>query len=267
MTATTLTVPAAARAVEPVAGIPAGRLVSVELQKMFDTRAGFWLLASIGITSVLATAGVILWAPDEALTYDTFGAAIGFPMAVILPMIAILSVTSEWSQRSGLSTFTLVPHRGRVVGAKAVAAVLVGVVSMLVALAVGALGNLVGTAITGTDRVWDTDLAQMGSIILANVLGLLLGFGFGLLLRSSAAAIVAYFVYTLLVPTIFELLAATQDWFADLQPWIDFQFAQGALFDQVMTGERWAQLATAGAIWLLVPLVLGVLLLRRSEVK
>ena len=68
-------------------------------------------------------AAVILWAPDSELTYDTFAAAIGFPMSVILPMVAILSVTSEWTQRSGLTTFTLVPHRGRVIAAKAVATV------------------------------------------------------------------------------------------------------------------------------------------------
>src|SRR3712207_8360666 len=51
--------------------------------------------------------------------------AIGVPMTVILPIIAVLSVTSEWSQRSGLATFTLVPHRGRVLLAKAMAVVLV----------------------------------------------------------------------------------------------------------------------------------------------
>ena len=87
---------------------------------------------------MLATGAVLLWAPDGELTYDTFAAAIGFPMSVILPVVAILSVTSEWSQRSGLTTFTLVPHRGRVVLAKAVVAVGIGVVSMLVAMAIGA---------------------------------------------------------------------------------------------------------------------------------
>jgi len=46
-------------------------------------------------------------------------------------MIAILAVTSEWSQRSGLTTFTLVPSRGRVIGAKAIATIIVGIVSVL----------------------------------------------------------------------------------------------------------------------------------------
>jgi hypothetical protein len=84
-------------------------VTSVELRKMFDTRAGFWLTASIGITALLATTATILFAPDDELKYSTFATAIGFPMAVILPMIAILSVTSEWSQRSGLTTFTWCP--------------------------------------------------------------------------------------------------------------------------------------------------------------
>ena len=44
------------------------------------------------------------------------------------------------------------------------------------------------------------ELAQLWAIPLANVLGMLLGFTFGLLLRSSAAAIVAYLVYALVLP-------------------------------------------------------------------
>ena len=188
--------------------IPMTRVVSVELRKMFDTRSGFWLMASIVIASVLATGAVVLFAPDREITYNTFAAAIGFPMAVILPMIAILSVTSEWSQRSGLTTFTLVPHRGRVIRAKVVSAVTVAVVSMLIAFAVGAIGNLVGTAITGTSLVWDITLTEAAYIVLGNVLGLLIGFMLGVLVRNSAGAIVAYFVYSLLLPTVLGLLAA-----------------------------------------------------------
>ena len=97
--------------------IPMSRIVGVELRKMFDTRSGFWLMATIAIGALLATGAVILWAPDDQLTYSTFASAIGFPMSVILPMVAILSVTSEWTQRIGLTTFTLLPSRGRVIGA------------------------------------------------------------------------------------------------------------------------------------------------------
>ena len=119
MSTATLEAPtqSASRRVAQTLPIPTSRLVGVELRKMFDTRSGFWLMASIGIACFLATTATILFAPDSELTQDSFSAAIGFPMAVILPMVAILSVTSEWTQRSGLTTFTLVPHRERVVGA------------------------------------------------------------------------------------------------------------------------------------------------------
>jgi hypothetical protein len=153
MTATATPYVRAPRAV--VHRVPLSRLTRVELRKMFNTRSGFWLLASIVIASLLAAVAVILFAPDGQLTYSTYIKAIRLPIAVILPIIAILSVTSEWSQRTGLTTFTLVPHRRRILAAKAISSVTVGVLAVLVALAIGALGNLVGAGVTGTALVWD----------------------------------------------------------------------------------------------------------------
>jgi ABC-2 type transport system permease protein len=247
--------------------IPMSRIVKVEFRKSFDTRSGFWLLASIGILAVIATGATILFAPDDALTYGNFAAAIGFPMAVILPMVAILSITSEWSQRTGLTSFTLVPHRGRVILGKAYVAAIVGTVSMLLAGAIGALGNVLGTSINGVDTTWDVSVLEFGYIILANLLGMAVGFMLGVLIRNSPGAIVAYFVYSLLLPTITSVLAETQEWFADKQPWVDFNYAQGALFDGDMGAEQWAQLGVTGLFWLVIPLTIGVWSVLRSEVK
>ena len=248
--------------------IPATRLVQVELRKMFNTRSGFWMLVSIGVLSVVATGAVIIFAPDRAITYESFATAIGFPMSVILPMIAILAVTSEWSQRSGLTTFTLVPRRGRIVIAKAVATLIVGIASMAIAFAVGALGNVLGAAINGTDAVWNVSLAHAGQILLGNLVGMSIGFTLGVVLRNSAAAIVGYFVVSLVLPGILELLALVRDWFNDLQPWIDWNYTQVTLFEGITnTGEEWAQLGSTTMIWIVVPLVVGLLFLRRSEVK
>ncbi|MCW2850216.1 MAG: hypothetical protein JWR90_4190 [Marmoricola sp.] len=249
------------------AGIPMTRLTSIELRKMFDTRSGFWLMASIGIAAVLATGAVILFAADSDITFNSFAAAIGVPMTIILPMIAILSVTGEWSQRSGLTTFTLVPHRGRVIGAKAISAVGVGVVSMVIAFTIGAVGNLLGAAVTGNDLVWDLSLANLFYIAVANVLGMLMGFMLGVLIRNSPGAIVGYFVYSFLVPTLSGLLAASQDWYHDVQGWFDFQFSSSQLFDGALTGQEWAHLGVSGLIWLIIPLTVGLVLVMRAEVK
>ena len=247
--------------------IPLSRIVTTELPKMFDTRSGFWLMASIGILALLASTAVIAFSSDDGMTYSAFATAIGYPMTVVLPIIAILSVTSEWSQRSGLTTFTLVPQRGRVIAAKAIACVGVAIATIPLAFAVGALGNIVGTTIAGIEPVWDLTVTNMATIVLANVLGLLVGFMLGVLIRSSAGAIVAYFVYSFLLPTLSVLLAASQAWFRNLQPWIDFKYAQGTLIDGTVTTQQWEHLGATSAIWLLIPLSLGLAIVVRAEVK
>ncbi|OLT33073.1 ABC transporter permease [Rhodococcus sp. CUA-806] len=267
MTAT-IVPPATATARRPAQPIPITRLVKVELRKMFNTRSGFWMLISIGVLSVIATGAVIIFAPDTDITYASFATAIGFPMSVILPMIAILAVTSEWSQRSGLTTFTLVPSRGRVIGAKAVATLLVGLGSVAVAFAVGTLGNVAGSALAGVDTVWNVSLSMAPQMVLGNLVGMAIGFTLGVVLRNSAAAIVGYFVVSLVMPGILVLLAQVRSWFEDLQPWIDWNETQVALFEGATnTGEEWAMLGSTTMIWIVIPLVVGVLFLRRSEVK
>jgi ABC-2 type transport system permease protein len=247
--------------------IPTTRLVKIELRKMFNTRSGFWILVSIGVLSVIATGAVIIFAPDSAVTYANFASAIGLPMSVILPMIAILAVTSEWSQRSGLTTFTLVPSRGRVIGAKAIATLLVGLGSMAVASVVGALGNVAASALVGVDTVWDISVSMVPQMVLGDLVGMAIGFTLGLVLRNSAAAITGYFVVSFVMPGVLHVLAQVRSWFEDLQPWIDWNKTQVVLFDGATnTGKEWAMLGSTTMIWIVIPLVVGLLSLRRSEV-
>ncbi|MFI5427750.1 ABC transporter permease [Aeromicrobium sp. UC242_57] len=247
--------------------IPFTRLMAVELRKCFDTRAGFWLMASIGIVALLATVAVLLWAPDSEQTYSTFATTLGFPMTIILPMVAVLSVTSEWTQRSGLTTFTLVPRRGRVIGAKAAVAVGIAIVSMLLAALIGVGGTIIGSAILGIDPSWDIGVVDLTNIVIGQVLGMLVGFMLGVVIRAAAPAIVAYFVYAFVLPTLTELLASTQDWFDEVRPWVDFNYAQSALFNGSLSATEWSHLAVTGAVWLAAPLALGLWSLMRSEVK
>src|SRR4051794_1951038 len=98
--------------------IPMPRLTLVELRKLADTRSGLWLLIVIGLAAAGTAVIMLAAAPDDQQTFQalfTFGAV---PAAVLLPVLGILSMTSEWSQRTALTTFTLTPARGRVVVAK-----------------------------------------------------------------------------------------------------------------------------------------------------
>ena len=206
-------------------------------------------------------------APDDQLTHQTFTTAITIPMTILLPVIAILSVTGEWTQRSGLTTFTLVPHRGRVLAAKALACVGVAVVTVPLAFGAGALGNLVGAATAGIDPVWNLTVANLATNLLGNALAMLVGFTLGVVIRTSVGALVGYVVYQVLLPTLFLILAASQAWFRRLQPWVDFDYAQSALFDQTTTIQQWTHLAVTGTVWLAIPMTIGIAQVIKTDLK
>jgi hypothetical protein len=247
--------------------VPLSRTVRVELRKMFDTRSGFWLIASIAITGLIATIATIAFAPDSDLTYYTFAKAIGFPITLLLPMVALLSITSEWSQRTGLTTYTLVPDRKRVVLSKTISSVTVAIASMLFAFVIGAVGNVVGSTIAGTSMVWDVSIGNALTIVLGNLTCLLTGTMIGMLVRSSAGGLVTYFVLTLVLPTLSGILATSQEWFANLQPWVDLNYAQSFLFEGMHTGAQWAHIAVTVLIWIVLPGIVGIRVVMRSEVK
>lgn len=248
-------------------GIPLARIVTAELRKSVDTRAGFWLLTSVTILSLLTTGAVLLWASPSELTQATFTTAISVPTSVILPIIAILSITAEWTQRTGLTTFTLIPNRNRVLAAKGVSATIIGVGATIVAFAAGALGNVLGTTVTGRPAVWDQHAADFGLFTLSNVLVMLVGLTIGVIIRNTPGAVVTYFIYAFVAPPLLMLLALNQKWFADAQPWVDPNHAQEALLAGPLTGEQWTQLAATTVLGLLLPAAVGMRNLLRSEVK
>ncbi len=241
--------------------IPLSRLIRVELRKMADTRAGLWLLITIVVITVLVVGLLAIFGDSADHTFANFTAATATPQGFLLPVLGVLLITSEWGQRATLTTFTLVPHRGRIIGAKVVAAVLFGIAAIVVALAVAALA----TIISGGDNAWqDFSLDDLGRGLLLQTLGILQGLAFGMLFLNSAAAIVTYFV----LPIAFSIVTSLIEALADIQPWIDLGTAQAPLFGaETMTGEQWAQLLTTTLIWIGLPMAIGLGRVLRSEVK
>jgi hypothetical protein len=104
-------------------------------------------------------------------------------------------------------------------------------------------------------------------MVAGNTLLLMVGFMLGVLIRSSTAALVSYLIYAFVAPTLLTSLAINQQWFAELQPWVDPNYSQDALFRGGFSAEQWAQLGVTTLVWLVVPLIVGVRSLVRSEVK
>jgi ABC-2 type transport system permease protein len=249
--------------------VPLGRLVKVEVRKALDTRAGFWFAVAI-VGLVLAVS--VIWAlaaPDGSTDFEIFIGIAGGVLGYFLPILVIMLVTSEASQRNGLVTFTLEPKRPRVVLAKFLAGLVLGVVVMVLSAVMAVLGTLLAAA-TGGAPDWGVDgNILFNGFVLSAVISVAIGFAIATLVMNTPAGIVGYFAYTIILPSAVGILSAISEGFEKVAPWIEFNTAQTPLFmgDYTPTGEEWAQIAVSGFIWLVIPLVLGIQRLLRIEFK
>ena len=237
-----------------------GRLVAVELRKMVDTRAGFWMqVATVALTVLVVIVALTTGdAADHTFT-AVFDIAV-FPAAVLLPVAGILLVTSEWSQRTGMVTFALVPVRSRVLLSKVIASLALCVAVLAMCAGVVAAGVLV--AAPPVDGIWSdagTLIAQT-AVYLAG--GILTGVAFGAAILASAPAIVALFS----LPIAWTAVASLS-LFADVAPWLDTRLALAPLHQEVLGATQWAQVATALALWMLLPLLIGTWRITRREIS
>lgn len=241
--------------------VPLSRLIKVEMRKMGDTKAGLWLLASVGGIAVLVIAGFFIWGdPDQRRFLDLLAYA-GIPFSFMLPVLGILLITQEWGQRTALVTFTQVPHRGQVLAAKAIAALIFTAGAMLLAYAVAAPLSLVG----GADHPFqDVTVGLLLTMFLGLVMGTLWGLAFGAAFLNSAFAIVLYFV----VPTIVSIVAGIWTAAQDKLLWFDLNGSTAKLFDSAgMGGQEWAQIGTGALLWIVLPGAFGIWRILRAEVK
>lgn len=249
--------------------VPIGRLTRVELRKALDTRAGRWFTFSIVGLVLVVEVIYAFAAPDDIRDFGDFLTVAGAVLGYFLPILIIMLVTSEASQRNGLVTFTLEPRRSRVVVAKFLAGLLLTAGVMVLGAAVAAIGTLLG-AVTGASPVWSVDVNLFfNGFVLGNLVGVFIGFAIAMLLMNTPGAIVGYFAYSLILPIAVGILGAFSAGFEKVTPWIEFNSAQTPLYagDYTPTGEEWAQIAVAGTIWLIIPLAFGIARLMRTEFK
>lgn len=241
--------------------VPMGRLVKAEIRKMGDTRAGMWLLIAIGAITAIATIAFFIWGHQEDRTWGTLATFGGIPLGFLLPVLGILLVTQEWGQRTALVTFTQVPHRGRIIVAKVAAALIFGLVGLLIAFALGAILAAVGGA---QDPFRDFSVPIMLRVGLGQIVGLAIGLAFGMLILNSAFAIVLYFAIPIVVGIVTGIWTSMQDKLL----WFDLNTASARLYDSAApSGKEWAQIGTGVLIWIVIPGAIGVWRIMRSEVK
>lgn len=239
------------------------RLSQVELRKATDTRAGRWLLIVLVLIAVTAAAVTSLAGQDDGHTLRHILSNTAGLTALLLPVLGVLLVTSEWSQRTALTTFALVPRRERVIAAKIAAAVTLSLAAAIVCAALAAAGTALATHPSAGPGPWYSAGAAIGYSVLFQVLNVLLGVGFGLLFLNTPVAIVVYFA----LPTGWGILTSTVHALHSTGDWLNPSTAWDNLTNATMTGTTWAQVATAAAVWVLLPVAAGTIRVRRSAVS
>ncbi|NYE37664.1 ABC-type transport system involved in multi-copper enzyme maturation permease subunit [Nocardioides cavernae] len=239
-------------------GVPFSRTLQAELRKMVDTRAGRWMVIVMAAVAAIILAAFLIWGPAEDASFRSLLELSTLPLAMLLPVLGIMAATAEWTQRTGLVTFTLEPRRGRVVLAKALAALVLAAVVLVVAVAASAVANIAG----GTGE-WDLTAAVGGGVLLALLIYVLQGVAFGLLFLNTPVAIVS----VLVLPTIWSIATMAVSSLEEAGRWLNLDSVMQPLFAGEMAGQDWAQLATASGVWVLLPLVVGTWRVLTREVK
>lgn len=242
--------------------IPFLRHVRIELRKTVDTRASAWLLIAIAAITVGATVLPLFLSSDgSGLDWASFVLFASSGWSFLLPFIGVLAATSEWTQRTALSTFTLEPRRTVVNLAKLVASLILGIAMVAATYAAGAVVNVIGIAFFDGSGSWALDGGVVLGYLGTMAIYVMLGVGLGLLLLNTPLAIVAFVVLPMLV-SVLTLIPAMED----IVPWIDLNGASLPLVDGSLTGTEWAHLATAFLLWCALPMCLGLYRTSRREV-
>ena len=251
----TMTLPRPIADVDP---IPFRRLLRVEWGKATDTRAARWLLALTGLLTVGIMLAPMLAPSSIEQTHSSYLGFAAGGLGILLPVVSILTLTSEWSQRTVLTTFTQEPRRVRVIGAKITVSMLLSGIAALFGAVVtaGAVG-----VVAASGRAVEANLnggVVIGYVLLV-VLNVFMGVALGALLHNSAAAIVASFA----LPTAFAMLGRASKPIAE---WLDVSTS----FNSWLLKGEWSghtpQILVGIMLWVVLPLAVGVVRTVRREI-
>lgn len=237
--------------------IPFARLVRVELTKAVDTRAARWLLALVAVATAVMLVVPIVEPTSFDQTHAGYLRAAALALTIPLPVVAILSFTAEWSQRSIITTFTQEPRRRRVVAAKLVVSVALSVGGAVLGAVLAAAAVGVAAA-SGRSLEADLSVGIVAGYLLYVLINVLAAVALGVLLQSSATAIAASFALPATVAALGVASVPGLDWIDPSTTW------------SPVLEDDWAgnvpRILVSIAFWVVVPLVLGVVRTLRRDV-
>ena len=257
------------------------RAVGSEWIKIRSLRST-WITSAIAIvTSVLIGAGLTIGMGKTAEYADTarYSLIAGTTLGqIVVAVLAALVITGEYSSGQIRSSLAAVPHRGRLLWAKALVisfvAFLLGSLSTLLSWAISApfLGEHAGSL---TDAhylgfFWGSGLAYAGIALMT--------LGLGFLLRSTAGSLTVVTVLLFVIEIPLSLMAMKWEWAAKIIGLLPGKVAV-AVTDPFQLTQTWGSQADGGATsflehshavlvfaaWALIPMLIGWIVFSRRD--
>ncbi|MCZ0858898.1 ABC transporter permease [Actinomyces israelii] len=256
------------------------RAVGSEWIKIRSLRST-WITSAIAIvTSVLIGAGLTIGMGKTAEYADTarYSLIAGTTLGqIVVAVLAALVITGEYSSGQIRSSLAAVPHRGRLLWAKALVisfvAFLLGSLSTLLSWAISApfLGEHAGSL---TDAhylgfFWGSGLAYAGIALMT--------LGLGFLLRSTAGSLTVVTVLLFVIEIPLGLMAMKWEWATKIIGLLPGRVA-GAVTDPFQLTQTWGSQAGGAtsflehshailvfAAWALIPMLIGWLVFSRRD--
>jgi hypothetical protein len=131
----------------------------------------------------------------------------------------------------------------------------------MLVMSVGVVAAGVLVASPGVAGTWSDVAPLIGQSTVFLTAGMVTGVAFGAILLASAPAIVVLFA----LPSSWAAVVSLS-FFAGVAPWVDTARALGPMHDEVLSSTQWAHAGTALALWMLLPLLIGIWRISRGEV-
>jgi ABC-2 type transport system permease protein len=219
-----------------------GGALRSEFTKIKSVRSTYWTLLAMVVVSVgfgvLASYGATR--NPQPLPFDSTAQSLGglYISQLVIAVLGVLTITSEYSTRMISTTLTALPRRGLFIAAKGI---VFGAIALASSLVTCFASFFVGQAIMSSHHI-STTLSQpnvlravIGGALFLTACGLL-GFGIGLLLRHSAGAISTAVALLFVVSILIHVLP--QSWQIHVDKWMP----------AIAGSQIWTVIPTTGSV-------------------
>jgi ABC-2 type transport system permease protein len=248
--------------------------------KLLSLRSTWWVLViTVALMTLFAlgqamSLDLLAESPEAAALGTVHGAEIvagGYPLGTVtVAVLGALLITGEYSTGMIRSTLAAVPARLPVLAAKALALIVLTVVTSVVSLGLSSL--VTRFLLAEHDLVPALDDGQTwqiyGGVTYFLVAAALFALGVGTLLRSTAGTVTVALTVLLLLPGILSFI--TLDWVESIVAHLPMPAAAAfvTVSDSTLTDSSdlapWTGVAVVAA-WAIVPMIAAAVMLRRRD--